>query len=446
MESDQISALASAVAGEVVVQGDDAYEELRNVFAHQGSPEVIVRCTGADDVRAAIGFARAHELPISVRSGGHSNAGFSTDHGGLVIDLSPVDEVRLLDSQRNVVRLGSGARWGRVAKVLGEHGLVISAGDTSTVGVGGLLLGGGIGWLVRRFGLALDNVVAAEVVTAAGHVLRASATENPELFYGIRGGGGNFGVVISFDVLAQESAGVHFGTISYPAEEAADVVTGWAAYLRTAADELTATVGVFPPFDGVPPPVTITVCYAGSDTTEARKAIAPLCELGTVQSTDVRPMPYAEVLGEPSRLPAGWQPMVRSAFAPVADRAFVETVLNGARQFPMLYVEFRSMGGAVRRVAEGTTAFAHRDEDVMFFTTHLGGPADHDAIRPEFDEFWRTLAPFSTGAYSGFLSEVTEDDVAAIYPSATRARLAALKAVHDPENAFRRNPNVRPSA
>ncbi|ASO20916.1 FAD/FMN-containing dehydrogenase [Actinoalloteichus hoggarensis] len=445
MKAEEIGALRAAVAGDVVGAADVTYDELRNIFVHQGRPEVIVRCTSNDDVRAAIRFALDHELVISVRSGGHSNAGFSTNDGGMVIDLTPLDQVEIIDAENSVVRLGSGARWGAVASALGEHGLVISSGDTSTVAVGGLLLGGGIGWLVRKFGLAIDNVVGAEVVTASGEVLRADAEENPELFYGIRGGSGNFGVVTSFDVVAQKVPGVHFGTINYPADETAAVVKGWADYMRTAPPELTTTVGVFPPFDGVPTPVNLTVCYAGTDAAEAEAAIAPLRRLGTLLAADVKPVPYAAVLNEPSQLPPGWQPMVKSSFAPVAGPEFIDTVLTGARQFAMLYVEFRSMGGAVREVAEDATAFAYRDDEIMFFTTHLGGPEDHQRIETEFRDFWRTLAPFSHGAYSGFMSAVDEDDVAAIYPTATRARLAALKAVHDPTNVFRLNPNVRPS-
>ncbi|ETK37174.1 FAD-binding oxidoreductase [Microbispora sp. ATCC PTA-5024] len=444
MDTAALTALRQEIAGEVVLPGDDSYERLRNVFVHPGSPDVVVRCRDAADVRTALRFARDAGLTVSVRSGGHSNAGFSTDEGGLVVDLSLIDGVEIVDPARNVVRIGTGARWGRVAAALADHGLAISSGDTSTVGVGGLLLGGGIGWMVRRDGLALDNVVGAEVVTADGRVLRASADDNPDLFWAIRGGGGNFGVVTTFDVVARPDSGVHFGAVTYPAEDAVAVVRNWSRAMRTAPDEVTSTVALYPGFGDAPPPVIITVCYAGDDPAAAAAAVDPLLRLGEPIENTIRPMPYAGVLEDPSDLPPGWIPRVKSAFAPVCGDGFVETLITGARTFDTLFVELRSLGGAVGRVPRDATAFAHRANEVLLTTVLLGAVEDTRPQEPAFQAFWATLAEHTEGAYSNFLSQVDEDDVAAVYPPETLARLSGVKTVYDPGNVFSRNPNVTP--
>ncbi|MFD7703187.1 FAD-binding oxidoreductase [Streptomyces caelestis] len=438
--------LAESVDGEVILPGDDAYEAHRDIFVHKGSPDVIVRCHSTEDVRRALSHARAEGLRVSVRSGGHSNAGLSTDDGGLVVDVSPLDGIDVVDAESGLVRIGPGARWGQVAQVLQEHGLSFSSGDTAQVGAGGLLLGGGIGWTVRSSGLALDSLVAAEVVTADGRVLRASADENADLFWGLRGGGGNFGVVTSFEVSARPLPRVHFGSITYPASEAASVVKGWVRAMREAPEELTSHVQLFPSFGGDPAPVIILVCYAGEDVTAASTAVAPLLELGTVEGKDINLVPYPDVLDQAGELPPDWEPMVRNRFVRECPDEFVDTLLTGARSFDNLFVELRSLGGALRRVPSDATAFAHRDAEVMVNTAKLGPRADHEAALPEISAFWKALAPFTDGAYSNFLSELDADDMAAVYPPQTYARLRAVKDAYDPENLFSRNPNVRPSA
>lgn len=443
METGAMTGLKEAIRGEVVLPGDESYERLRNIFVHPGSPAVVVRCVDAADVCAAIRFARSEGLVLSVRSGGHSNAGFSTNNGGLVIDLSLINGVELVDPDRNVFRIGSGATWGEVARMLAPYGLAISSGDTTTVGVGGLLLGGGIGWMVRKHGLALDALVAAEVVTADGRVLRASAEENPDLFWAIRGGGGNFGIVTSFDVAAYRCGGVRFGTATYPAEEAAAVVKNWSRYLREAPVEITSTVAVYPGFGDAPPPVIITVCYAG-DEDGAAAAIDPLLQLGTLLEQNIKPVPYAGVLEDPSELPPGWIPTVKSAFVPICEDDFIDTLITGARAFDTLFVELRSLGGAVRDVAPDATAFAHRDSEALVNTVLLGSVEDNRPLEPAFRSFWETLAPFTKGAYSNFLSAVRADDVVAIYPHETLARLRSIKSAYDPENLFNQNPNIEP--
>ncbi|MGV4889389.1 FAD-binding oxidoreductase (plasmid) [Streptomyces viridosporus] len=445
MNTAAATALAKSVEGEVILPGDDAYEAHRDIFVHKGSPDVVVRCHGTEDVRQALSFARAEKLRVSVRSGGHSNAGLSTDDGGLVVDVSPLNGIDVIDAESGLVRIGPGAQWGQAARTLQEHGLSFSSGDTAQVGVGGLLLGGGIGWTVRSSGLALDNLVAAEVVTADGRVLRASADENADLFWGLRGGGGNFGVVTSFEVTARPLPRVHFGSITYPASEAASVVKGWVRAMRDAPEELTSHVQLFPSFGGDPAPVIVLVCYAGEDVAAASAAIAPLLELGAVEGKDINLVAYPDVLDQAGELPPDWEPMVRNRFVRECADEFVDTLLAGARSFDNLFVELRSLGGALRRVPPNATAFAHRDAEVMVNTAKLGPRADHEAALPEISAFWATLDPFTDGAYSNFLSELDADDMAAVYPPETYARLQAVKDAYDPDNVFSRNPNVRPS-
>ena len=312
MNTATMTALQDAISGEVILPEDQAYEEARKTFVHAGTPAIVIRCHTTEDVQRAIRSARATGLPLSIRGGGHSGAGFGTNDGGMVIDMSLVNEIRVIDPPRHIVRIGTGAEWIDVATTLEAHRLAISSGDTTSVGVGGLMLGGGIGWMVRKYGLALDSLVAVEVVTADGRVLRASAHEHADLYWAIRGGGGNFGVVTRFEVAAHPVERVLFGTITYPATEAATVLRGWRDYMRTASDDITTTARLFPAFGGPPAPLVIAVCSAGDDADTARREITPLLHLGRVVDQDIRQMPYADVLDEPGELPPSWQPLVRN--------------------------------------------------------------------------------------------------------------------------------------
>ncbi|NBE49961.1 FAD-binding oxidoreductase [Streptomyces boluensis] len=444
MNTAAATTLAEDLTGEVILPGGRDYDALSKLIVHKGAPAVIVRCHSTEDVRKAVRFAREQDLLVSVRSGGHSNAGLSTNDGGIVIDLSPMNGIEVVDADDKLVRVGPGAQWSEVATVLDGHGLGFSSGDTTSVGVGGLLLGGGIGWMVRKGGLSLDNVRSVELVTADGDVVRASTDDNPELFWALRGGSGNFGIATSFEITAHAVDGVTFGTITYPAAEAASVVKGWARYLRTAPDELTSHVALFPTFGGDPNPVTIQVCHCG-DEASAEAAIAPLLALGSLQSKDISRIPYPETLVDAGPLPEDWQPTVRNRFVPDVSDGFVDALVTGAASFDTLFFELRSLGGAVGRVPADATAFAHRDAAVMLNAVNLGTRAYNLDAAPGLDAFWKSLAPYTKGAYSGFLSELDEGDMAAVYPPGTRARLQAVKDEYDPQNLFSRNPNVEPS-
>ena len=441
-----MSAVVEGFAGEIVGPEDAGYDAASRTVLVGGSPAYVLRPTTVEDVRKAVGYAAGRGLPLAVRGGGHAFPGFGTNDGGVVIDLVNLAGIELVDKDKHVVRIGGGATWGQVAAALAPHGLAISSGDTRSVGVGGLTLTGGIGWKVRKYGLALDSLVAAEVVTAAGDVVRASADENHELFWAIRGGGGNFGIVTAFEFAAHPTTDIHFGKVVFPANEIAEVLPRWAEYLRTAPAELTSIAAFANPFLGGPEaPLEIQVAYDGDDAELAAQAIDPIRALGTVIADDVALTPYAEVLVDGVVPPPGIQFVTRSAFV---DKDSVPEVLRvlaeaGTSQgSPVIAV--RSVGGAVAQVADDATAYAHRQAELMFVTMTVGPPPVIEATRPAREQLWSTLSPHVNGAYANFLSEAEDTDVAAVYPAKTYERLAAVKREYDPENVFAGNHNVRP--
>ncbi|HTJ39512.1 MAG TPA: FAD-binding protein [Dactylosporangium sp.] len=440
-----LEGLRREFGGDIVEPGGADYESARRSVLASGSPAYVLRPKAVGDVSAGVRFAAAAGLALAVRGGGHGFAGFGTNDGGVVIDLGALADVEVLDGERHIVRIGGGASWGRVADALAPHSLAISSGDTRSVGVGGLTLTGGMGWKVRKYGLALDSVVAAEVVTAAGAVVRASAEENPELFWAIRGGGGNFGIVTAFEFAAHKTTDVYFGKVSFPAAEAAAVLQGWADYLRTAPETLTSIVNFANPFLGPEAPVDVQVAFDGDDPEAAARAIDPIRALGTVIGDDVARLPYADVLVEGLTPPPGIRLATRAAFADKESVAEVLRILaevGASPRSPLISV--RAVGGAVSRVPADATAYAYRQAELMFVTTTAGPEAVLEAGRPALDAIWARLAPHVSGAYANFLASATEQDVAAIYPPATYNRLAALKRQYDPENLFAGNHNVRP--
>jgi FAD/FMN-containing dehydrogenase len=444
--SSALETLRRDFGGGIIEPGGAEYESASRSLLASGNPAHVLRPGSVADVQAGVRFAASAGLALSVRGGGHGFAGFGTNDGGVVIDLSNLANVEIMDKEHHLVRIGGGATWGQVAAALAPHGLAISSGDTKSVGVGGLTLTGGIGWKVRKYGLALDNVAAAEVVTASGQVVHASAQENPDLFWAIRGGGGNFGIVTDFQFAAHPTTEVFYGTITFPASQAATVLQGWADYLRTAPDELTSFVDFANPFAGGPEaPVGIYVVFDGDDPKLAAQAIDPIRGLGTLTGDDVALQPYADTLVDGATPPPGLQFVSRSAFA---DQESVPEVLQilaevrASEQSPFITV--RSVGGAVSRIPDDATAYAYRQAELMFVTTVAGPKPVVEAARPDLEAIWGRLAPHVNGAYANFLSSATEQDVAAIYPAQTYKRLAAVKRQYDPGNLFAGNHNIRP--
>jgi FAD/FMN-containing dehydrogenase len=435
------------LTGEVLLPGDDGYDDAARAFMAAGSPAVVVRPWDADDVAAALAHAAREDLAVSVRSGGHGPLGSATNTGGMVIDLTHLDRIEVLDAERRLVRVGGGATWGQVGAALDPLGWGLTAGDTTSVGVGGLTLGGGMGWMVRRHGLAIDNLASARVVTADGRLLTASDEEHPDLFWAIRGGGGNFGIVVDFDFDAQEVTTVHHGVATYQLDDPADLVTRWRDAMRAAPEELSSTLALMPQLPGRPASAMLLLCYAGppeTPPTVADAAIEPLLELGTVTEATIAERRYAEVL-EDAQHPPGIRMVARNTLVPRLDEGVIDAVVTAHRGPAPTAIAIRSLGGAFARVPADATAFAHRDAEVMvvgglMMPSGTPGAEVDQALGP-----WRAVAARGTGTYINFQGSATAEDLAAAYPPATLARLAAVKQTYDPGNVFARNHNVVPA-
>jgi FAD/FMN-containing dehydrogenase len=435
------------LAVETVHRGDEGFDAAAQVFFKTGDPALVVRPRSPDEVAAALADAARGELAVSVRSGGHSPLGHSTNTGGMVIDLTHLDSVEVLDAERRHVRVGGGATWGQVAAALDPHGWAITAGDTSNVGVGGLTLGGGVGWMVRRHGLAIDNLVGARMVTADGRLITTSDHEHPELFWALRGGGGNFGVVVDFDFVAQPVSTVHFGTVSYQLDDAADLLRRWRDAMRVMPEEVSSTVALMPRMPGAQPTATVLFCYAGEpgmSETDVDAMIEPLLGLGTVLEAAISERRYADIL-EHAAHRTGVRMVVRNTLVPRLDDDVLAAITrlhatSGARA-----IAIRSLGGAFGRVPPDATAFAHRDAEAMVVGMSVLPGTATDADVAETLVPWRAVAAHGTGTYVNFQGSATAEDLAAAYPPATYARLAAVKGEYDPENRFALNHNVEPA-
>ncbi|WP_370617358.1 FAD-binding oxidoreductase [Mumia sp. Pv 4-285] len=407
-----------------------------------GAADTVVHARTAADVAGAIHHARDTGIALTVRNGGHSIARHSTAHGGLLLDVRGLNGMTVLDRSQGLVRVGAGATWGLVAKRLAPYGLAISAGDTASVGVGGLTLGGGIGWMVRRYGLAIDAVVAAEVVTADGRVRTVDARHDPDLFWALRGGGGNVGVVTRLDFVAARVSEVVTGSIAYDPGEPHALVRGWRDHLRASDDRLTTILSIVPETPAGPPRTVVQWCFSEPDRAAAERATAGLREIAGVVADDTAVVPYADVLEE-HEMPEGMQVAMRNALVPALSDDCIDAALALRGGAPTV-VAFRGLGGALDWVAPDATAFAHRDAEAMVLAARMAPPG---APTPSFDaptDDWAAVARHGTGAYVGFLDQAGPDDVASVYPPATYARLAAVKAAYDPGNLFRRNHNVVP--
>ncbi len=433
------------LAIEALRSGDDGYDAAARVFFATGAPAVVVRPRNPDEVAAALTHAVRHDLAVSVRSGGHSPLGHSTNTGGMMIDLTHLDDIEVLDAGRRLVRIGGGATWGQAAAALDPRGWALTAGDTNGVGVGGLTLGGGIGWMVRRYGLAIDNLVGARVVTADGRLLRASSQENPELFWALRGGGGNFGVVVDFDFIAQPVGTVHFGAATFRDDEPAELLGRWRDAMRIVPEELSSSLELLPRMPGAPRSTTVRFCYAGDAEAEDVDAVLePLFKLGTVSEATINECRYGDILEDAEHAPAGLRLVFRNTLVPNLDDAALAAIdrLHGAPAPTAIAV--RSLGGAFGRVPADATAFAHRDAEAMVIGGLMlpGTATDADveqALTP-----WHAVQALGTGTYLGFQNSATAADVAAAYPSATYSRLAAVKRAFDPDNRFALNLNIKP--
>jgi FAD/FMN-containing dehydrogenase len=436
----------------------------REVFnaMHRSRPDEVVSCSTTADVQAAVARAREQGLRVAVRGGGHSIAGLSAIDGGMLIDLAPMNGV-VVDPERKIAKVGGGALLKDLDAATQAHGLAVPAGVVSDTGVAGLTLGGGYGWLRRKYGLTSDNIVEAEVVTADGSVVRASADENPDLYWAIRGGGGNFGIVTTFTFkLHDVGPEVAFAATFYPIEEAAEVMRRWRSYVESAADEVTSTCVTitFPANPELPeaihdrPVIIVGAVHSGADVEAGLAEMQPLRELGTVLFDMSGPTPFVGVqqgfdpLFPRDTLRAYW----KSQYLDELSDAAIDTIAAKAqdRPAPLTLVNTFHMGGAIARVGEEDTAFATRSASYLVSIDGMWTEAADDDANVEWvRSVFRDVSEFGTGeVYLNFTGLADESATAGVDSALGRnlERLAEIKAKYDPDNFFRVNNNVVPAS
>jgi hypothetical protein len=447
-----LEALRGALRGRLVRETDPTFEDDHLIWnaALQHRPLAIVRAADAGDVATEVGFARRNGLELAVRSGGHSIAGHGTGDGVLVIDTRDMRGLHV-DLADGKVWAAAGLTAGEVTGALAQHGMAVPFGDTGTVGIAGLTLGGGIGWLARKYGLAIDALLAVEIVTADGQILTASADEHPDLFWALRGGGGNFGVVTRFCYRLSPVGEVLGGAIFLPLTR--DVLRSLLPLAMSAPEELT-TIGFImpvPPEPFVPeehhgkPSLVLMFVYAG-DPSEGQAAIAPFTTVAEPYGVAAMPMPYPGIYEFTKEGGNRHPSTTRSLFFDAMPDAVIDTLLEALERAPEpTMVQVRVFGGAMGRVPAEATAFAHRTAATQ--VTIINPFPAPEAVGPATAwnrELFAALEPMSSGVYVNFLEDEGDDRIRSAYPGATYERLVAVKRRYDPTNVFHRNQNVRP--
>jgi FAD/FMN-containing dehydrogenase len=450
--------MARHFRGDLIGPGDAQYDAARRIWngAIDRRPGLIARCTGVADVRAAIRFARERDLLVAVRGGGHNVAGTAVCDDGLVIDLSPMKGL-LVDPEARTARAQSGLLWGEFDRETQVFGLAATGGIISHTGIAGLTLGGGLGWLMRRHGLAADHVLSADVVTADGDVVHASPETHDDLFWGLRGGGGNFGVVTSFEYRLQPIGPIVLAGIRlYPAVRAREVLRRYREFCATAPDELTtiAVLRMAPPAPFLPrevhgqPVVVIGACYAGP-VADGERAVAPLRRLGPPLVDLIRPTPYVshQAMFDPTA-PHGLGYYWKSEYVSSLSDALIDTLAERAWEAPTpeSYTIIFHLGGAVGRADPQGSAFEdRRAAHAVNIDAVWSDPARASECRAWTRDLWEAVRPHSTGrVYVNFLGEEGQDRVRAAYGEAKYARLQTLKRKYDPTNFLQLNQNIRP--
>ncbi len=453
-----VQELRESVHGLLITPGDDGYAEACQVWNgtyQYRRPAVIVQCAGAADVITAVGFARSNGLPLAVRGGGHSIAGFSTCDDGIVIDLSNMREVHV-DPVARRAEVGGGAVWADVDHETQAHGLATTGGLVSSTGVAGFTLGGGIGWTMRKFGLACDNLLAADVVTADGRLIRASETEHADLLWGLRGGGGNFGIVTRFEFdLHPLGPVIYGGPVFYPAEHAYDLLRTFREWAAHASDDITALVNLTsaPPLPVIPAEwhgrKVVALVAASTGPAEEGAELVRALRAGAEPIADLLgPMPYRvlQTLLDPL-WPKGIQSYFKATNLARLDDELIDRLckVHLAAPGPQCEIHVHQMGGAIARLADGASAFPERSmpfvlNAVTGWHDQAAGPAHTDWARTVI----RAASEASTGrAYVNFLGDA--DAARSSYSEKTYTRLVALKDKYDPTNLFRLNQNIEPS-
>jgi FAD/FMN-containing dehydrogenase len=443
----QLRSLTDRLAGDVLLPSDPGYDEARTIWNAMVDkrPAVIVQPHDAAGVADAVRFAQERGLEIAVRGGGHSGAGHAVTEGGLMIDLSPIRSIRV-DPQARRARIGGGAELGVLDRATQEFGLATTAGNVSHTGVGGLTLGGGMGWLARQFGLACDNVASYEVVTAAGEVVHASANENAELYWGLRGGGGNFGVVSEFEfrIHPVEPAALS-ADWTFDLADAKDALRGWADLLRGASRRATFTAWAGRGADGRPI-ASVGYIWTGA-IDEGRRLLPAFRALGPAIDETIDEMTYLELQTRDDVADKfGRRQYSKGHYLPDLSDAAIDAFLSVAEsETPGLHGSFQSHGGAIAEVGVDEAAFSHR----ATFVEWGGGstwddPADDREMLAASRAYGAIMEPFASGVYVNMLSDEGEAGVRRAYGDAKWRRLADLKAKVDPDNVFHLNQNIVP--
>jgi len=446
---DRIERFQTAFRGEVIQPTDFGYERARKIWnaSIDRHPGIIARCSGVADVVAAVNFARENELLVAVRGGGHNVSGKALCDDGIVIDLSGMKGVHV-DAKNHSARVQGGATLRDVDRETHVFGLAVPAGVISKTGIAGLALGGGVGWLVRKYGLTCDNVLSFDIVTADGSPRVASAKENEDLFWALRGGGGNFGVVTSFEFRVHPVSTVLGGLVIYPRDRAVEVLRFYRDFTQSAPEELTAYCALMHTPDGIPA-VAVIACYCG-DLTEGEKVFKPLRALGSPMLDEIQPMPFPQMqtLLDPA-FPDGNQNYWKSTFLrELSDDAIAVLVEHANRATsPLSGVTIEFYGGAASRVGVSESAFAQRqaqyDLPILAQWVDPGESQRHIGWARGLAD---SMRPFSSGAYFlNFLGEEGEDTIKAAY-GPNYERLMAIKKKYDPKNFFCMNQNIKPQA
>jgi FAD/FMN-containing dehydrogenase len=457
IEDSALAELRASFAGELIRPGEPAYEEQRRVW--NGSidrrPALVARCTGVADVLAAVRFARDRGLLTAVRSGGHSFPGLSTCEGGIVIDLRPMRGIRV-DPASRTARAQAGTLLGELDRETQAFGLAAPSGIVTHTGMAGLTLGGGIGWIMRKHGLSIDRLVSVDLVTASGELVKASETENADLFWGVRGGGGNFGIVTEFEFeLVPLGPQVMAGPVFWAMEDAPEVLRFYRDWIADCPDELMTIVvqRKAPALPVVPPElvgkrvIAVVSCYSGP-VAEGERVLAPLQRFGRPVLDLCKPKPFLthQAMFDPS-FRRGCYYYVRSCDVAALEDGVIDAICeHGLRiESPVTSLALWQMGGAVARVSDADTAFHGRNAG---FTFNINGntetAAGFEAERQWARDFWTALEPYHTSVYVNFLMEEGEERVRQAYGSEKFDRLKRLKRKYDPTNLFRMNQNIRP--
>lgn len=447
-----ISELRSTFAGNVIAPGDPEYDTARAVFygGIDRHPAVIIRPGSAQEVSRVVSLARETGMELAVRSGGHSVAGHGVADGGIVLDLSRMHELQI-DVKAKTAWAEAGLTAGEYTTEAARHGLATGFGDTGSVGIGGITLGGGVGYLVRKYGLTIDDLLAAEIVTADGEILTVDEKSHPDLFWAIRGGGGNFCVVTRFKFRLHDVDSVYGGMLFLPANP--DTIASFISLADSAPDELSAIANVMgaPPMPFIPAEhhgkliIMAMLVYAG-DAEEGERVISPFRALAAPIADMIKPMRYPEIYPPED---TSYHPVAaaRTMFVDSVDRRVAELILDRLQASTafMKVVQLRALGGAMARVPVDATAFAHRRSKIMANVAALYQNPDEKPVHEAWAaDFAKALQQNDRGAYVNFLGDEGPDRIRAAYPGSTWDRLVAIKTRYDPKNLFHLNQNIPP--